>query len=674
MGGDRGQFRVGIDVGGTFTDVVAQDGDDLRVVKGLTTPDDQSLSAIDTAARLNEPFSAVRSIIHGTTVATNAILERKGARLGLISTAGFRDVLEFQRQDRGNIWNLFTRKVVPLAPRHLRYEVYERILADGSVHRPLDPESVRVAAQAMMAEGVEAVAVCLLNSYANPSHEARVEAMLAELMPSLYVATSFRTAPHFREYERMSTTAIAAYVGPKVKGYLSRFRGRFAEHGFGGDIYVMCSNGGVLPPESAGLHAAATCHSGPAGGVLATLRVARQKSLKNVVSFDMGGTSTDVCLISGGRANVSTRLRIEGLPITLPMFAIETVGAGGGSIVSVDEGGLLTVGPRSAGANPGPACYGGGGSQPTVTDALALIGLLRAETFFGGRMTLDTLAAEAAYASLARRIGDTPQGVAEKTFTISNAKLASTVRLVSVREGHDPRDYTLVAYGGAGPLHACSVAAELSIKHVVVPRFPGAFSAYGLLCADLKRDFVRTRLTRFSRLGDSELRQWLGELQAENEGEMQAIAGRRHPRWRFTVDLRYAGQASELAVPVPRLSQLKCDTLVRRFHGLHKAKFGFADPQAEIELVNLRLEGSVAGTGLASSSPAAGPATAPRPQSGWLALGGKQKCDFFDRADLPVGTELWGPTVIGESTATTFAPPNWKLTVDPYGNLDLVRV
>lgn len=671
---EMSQFDVGIDVGGTFTDVVmVGTTGELVVVKGLTTPENQSIGAADTVALLGHPMNRLRSIIHGTTVATNAILERKGAKTVLVATLGFRDVLELQRQERRNIWDLFSKKIEALVPRHLRLEIDERIMADGRVRRPITPESLEALTREVAATGADAVVIALLNSYANPAHEVEIEAALRAALPKLYVVRSSQIAPHFREYERASTTAISGYVGPKIAGYLLNFRQRFADRGFQGEIFVMGSGGGVLPLDTASQYAATTCLSGPAGGVLATARLSRERKLPNLISFDMGGTSTDVCLLTEAGALTSTRAQIDGLPISLPMFAIETVSAGGGSIASIDGGGLLRVGPASAGSRPGPACYGRGGTEPTVTDALCLVGLLRAESFFGGRMKLDRAAAEAAVRRLADTLGDTSGEAAAKILTIANIKMANTVRLVAVREGKDARDFAIVAFGGAGPMHACQVAEELNITHVVVPQFPGAFSAFGLLTADLKRDYFRTRITGLSRIDDATLREWLGALQSEAKEEMMAIAGDRRIYWRYQLDLRYVSQASELTVPVANPGRATCAAVAALFHKQHAEKYGFADRDAEVELVTLRLQG------YASVQPPEIPrlerrrAGEPRGEIHTVLLPGADQCLFVRREELLAGDMLKGPCVVTEATATTFVPPGWHLAVDEFGGLDLTR-
>ena len=666
-------YDVGIDVGGTFTDVVmiASDGQ-VKVTKGPSTPRDQSVGAVEATNRLDLPLSSLRSIVHGTTVATNAILERKGAVTALVTTAGFRDVLELQRQERSNIWDLYIRKIEPLVPRHLRFEVNERIGARGQIVAPLDEGEIRSLAEILRRSKVEAVAISFINAYANPDHEERAAGILGTLLPSCYVVRSSAIAPHFREYERTSTTTISGYVGPKVAHYLDRFAGRFAEQGFDGTIYVMGSNGGVLPLAMTGAHAATTCLSGPAGGVLATQHLARQKGVANLISFDMGGTSTDVCVVSGQEAVISSRFHIDGLPITLPMFAIETVSAGGGSIAALDPGGMLKVGPQSAGAQPGPACYGRGGERPTVTDALCALGLLRDGQFFGGEMRLDADAARSAFKPVAEAIATSPEDVAAMTLKLANVKMANAVRLVTVREGHDSRDFSLVAFGGAGPLHACNVADEIGIEHVIVPCFPGAFSALGLLSANLRRDYLRAWPVRLAEVSDARLREELIALRRSAEEELNLLAAGRPIEWACHADVRYVGQASELLVPVTSPEHASVAELAAQFHDLHLAKFGYDERDAGIEVMNLRVTGFAVVAVPSMPMMAASDSMASAAMQRTL-LPGSEECRFADRDDLGSGVELSGPAIITEPTATTFVPPGWRLTVDDWGHLDLRR-
>jgi N-methylhydantoinase A len=662
---------VGIDVGGTFTDaVLVKDDGEIRVAKAITTPN-QSLSAVGSVSKLGYVFDNISAIVHGTTVATNAILERTGADVGLITTDGFRDVLEFQRQERRNIWDLFAEKSEPLVPRRRRLGVRERMMATGKPRLPLDIESARSCILKLKEEGCTAIAVCLLNSYANSEHEYALARILSEEAPDMYCAISSVIAPHFREYDRMSTTVLSAYVGPKIKTYLSELRQRFEAKNFNGEILVMGSNGGILPPEVAGEHAAATCLSGPAGGVLATVQVAHELGIKNAISFDMGGTSTDVSLIRNGVAAMSTRSEISGLPISLPQIHIQTVSAGGGSIASIDSGGLH-VGPRSAGSNPGPACYGFGGTQPTVTDAAFLLGLLRPSKFFGGEMQLDHGASARAFEGLSAAISSSAEDVAEKVFTIANHKMANAVRVVSVREGHDPRDYALFAFGGAGPLHACAIAEELGISRVIVPMYPGAFSAYGLLCADLRRDYVRSVVIPLSQLDDGKLTVAMADLVASAKRSILNMANR-SPRWVFQADCRYRGQAYEVTINVPARAPY-LSKLAAQFHKLHQRQFGFSEPDAEIELVNLRTISifsrrkprlpNIKTTGMAKL----------KGETGKVFSGGHWLDALFVPRDiLCAGDYAKGPVVIEEGTATSYIPNGWSFTVNPSGHIDVVR-
>jgi N-methylhydantoinase A len=663
---------VGIDVGGTFTDavMVAEDGR-FRVAKAITTPN-QSLSAVDSVTRLDVDFGSISTIVHGTTVATNAILERKGAAVGVITTEGFRDVLEFQRQERRNIWDLFAAKVEPLVSRRRRLGVVERVGADGKVRTPLDETGARSAIRQLEADGCTAVAVCFLNSYANSRHEETVECILTSEAPELYSAISSRIAPHFREYDRLSTTVLSAYVGPTIKSYMSEFRLRFGERKFDGTILVMGSNGGVLPPEVASDQAASTCLSGPAGGVLASVQVSADMGLPNAISFDMGGTSTDVSLVRKGGAALSTRSEIAGLPISLPQIRIETVSAGGGSIASIDSGGLLHVGPHSAGSQPGPACYGLGGSRPTVTDAAFLMGLLRAAKFFGGELSLDRSASDRAYRALAGQLSTSVEGVAEKVFTIANHKMASAVRAVSIREGHDPRDYALFAFGGAGPLHACAIAEELGISRVVIPMYPGAFSAYGLLCADLRRDFVRSVVTSATMLDDEKLAGMLDDL-AERSRVAAAELGKGKTDWHFQAEARYRGQAYEVTADIaahePMLSGL-----LTEFHRRHHQQFGFSNPDAEVEIVNLRAIAVLSRLkprlpGLDRKEKRKGDGDRGQILAGgcWL------EARFLSRDDLEPGETGTGPVVIEEATATSYIPRGWRYGVHGAGHIDVMK-
>jgi N-methylhydantoinase A len=665
--------HIGIDVGGTFTDAVMIDGNgDISVSKALTTTN-QAHGAVESVGQLLKDFGHITTIIHGTTVATNAILERRGAQVALITTKGFRDVLEFQRQERRNIWDLFSKKIPPLVPRQLRLEVTERVLADGTIRAPLDESGAQTILEDLKAAGVEAVAVCLLNSYANAAHEDALQSLLRTVFPTAYAAISSRIAPHFREYDRLSTTVLSAYVGPKIKRYLADFRSGFRKRSFRGTLLVMGSNGGVLPPEVSIEHAATTCLSGPAGGVLATLQIAEDLNIKNAISFDMGGTSTDVSLISRGRVLTSTRSEIAGLPISLPQIRIETVSAGGGSIASLDSGGLLHVGPQSAGSQPGPACYGLGGTMPTVTDAAFLMGLLRSAQFFGGKMALHQEAAASAFSHLAKSLGTTAVDVAEKVFTIANSKMANAVRVVSIREGHDPRDFVLVAFGGAGPLHACAMADELGIPRVVIPMYPGAFSAFGLLCAHLRRDFVRTLIKPIHEISVDELRQAFKDLRTESAASAREL-GEGNLAWRYSADLRYRGQAYEVNVSISP-SRLSQDLVLSTFHRLHRQQFGFSDSASGVEIVNIRALAELRREKPVLPGLQAKHRTQALNRDGGriFVLGNWRSAEFLSRDQLAPHDKEAGPLIIEEPTATTYVPPGWTFRVHESGHIDAHR-
>ncbi|MDQ7828036.1 MAG: hydantoinase/oxoprolinase family protein [Armatimonadota bacterium] len=659
---------LAIDVGGTFTDVVGLDADgQLRVEKILTTPDDQAAGAVTGARTLAGSLEGVTTIVHGTTVATNAILERKGARTAVVTTWGFRDVLEFQTQERTDIWDLFYRKPEPLVPRDLRFEVRERMAADGRVVHPLDPASLARVLRALRRARPQSVVVAFLNSYRNPAHERAARAAIADALPGVYVSASADVLPRFREYDRFSTAVLNGYVAPVVQGYLQSFAHLFRAAGFRGEVLLMQSNGGVLPARAAAELAVWTCLSGPAGGVLGAVALGRLLGESHLITFDMGGTSTDVCLITGGRPEVAMRSSLNGYPVALPMFNILTIGAGGGSLAWVDPGGFLQVGPQSAGAHPGPACYGRGGEHPTVTDANCALGILRPGRLLGGHLSLDGDAARRSLRPIAQRLDLPVEETAEAVRRIADARMAQAVRLVSVDQGYDPRRYTMMAFGGAGPLHAAAVAEDVGIRRVVIPAFPGAFSAYGLLCADFLREYERTVLAGDSLTSDG-LRRILQDLarQAQDDFAQWGVDGR--PEVAFALDMRYEGQAYELPILV---DPDRLEDAVQRFHHAHQTRFGFAESESRVEVVNARVQARVRRhpprlqADLAHDRPpeAEGVVRHQRPLT----------CRFLPRAAVPTTGSLEGPVVVEERTATTWVPPGWGARRLEGGHLLLER-
>ncbi|HEY3687392.1 MAG TPA: hydantoinase/oxoprolinase family protein [Streptosporangiaceae bacterium] len=668
-------MRIGAECGGTFTDVVVLDENGaLRAIdKVFSTPDDPSRAVVNGLNGLAAGLTEGAALLHGSTVATNALLERRGARIGMLVTRGFRDLVFLQRQDRLRMYDLGYRKPVPLVRRGDIHEVDERLDHDGGVVRALDEESVRAAARALLDAGVTAIAVAYLHAYADPRHELRTREILAELAPDLPVSVSSGVVREFREYERTATTAADAFIRPVVAGYLDRLARTATAMGVE-SLQVMQSNGGIVPANVAGAHPVTMLLSGPAAGVSGAIGVAESAGVADVVTLDMGGTSTDVALVTGGEPHVTAETVVDGLPLRVPMVDITTVGAGGGSIVAIDSGGLLTVGPRSAGADPGPACYGRGSGLPTVTDANVLRGLIRPESFLGGRFALDRGAAADAFAPIAGRLGKPVERVAEDVYRLAGVAMAGAIRVASVERGQEVEGHTLIAYGGAGPLHAASVAGELGIARVLVPPYPGLASAYGLLTSGFRREFGRTALAAADDLADADLAATMGELADSGRDELVAdgidLAGARHT---WAVDMRYAGQGFEVAVPVRRGDgAVRVADLVADFHELHRTRFGYADPAKRVQVVTLRL------TVTKPRPPVVLPRVAHDPgrtgeRRDIVEDGRTVTALFTHRAALPAGAEVTGPAVVEEDTSTCFVPSGWTAHVDELTNLVLER-
>lgn len=662
--------RVGIEIGGTFTDLVWRRTDgSLGTHKVLSTPDALQQGVMQALDEAGVILPSVGHLVHGSTVATNALLTRNGAPTGLLTTEGFRDLLEIGRQDRvGNIYELFYRKPAPPVPRRLVREVRERMLPDGTVRVPLDTEAAWRAARELLDAGVTSLAICLLHSYRNPAHERLLVSVLHERAPELYLAASYEVTPEFREYERAMTTAINAFVGPIVAGYVQALVARLSERRFAGALQVMQSNGGILPAPAAGRNAVRTLLSGPAAGVRGAVWFARRVGVKNAITLDMGGTSTDVCLAPDLTPATVAESYVDGLPIRIPALDIVTIGAGGGSIASIDPGGFLQVGPQSAGARPGPACYGRGGANPTVTDAQLVAGILRPEHFLGGRMRLDPDRAAAALGRVALA-GPLVQA-ADAVLRMANSNIAAAVRLVSTARGIDPRDYTLVAYGGAGPIHAALVVEDLEIDRVLVPWCPGLVSAFGLLVADLAVDLVHARI----HVVDDDTLSAETVVRLRREALAAAAAAGLAPdrcETSIAIDARYPGQAFELTVTLDRLPATAA-TIRETFGAAHRRRYGYAHPDRPVELVNYRIRVTEASHGdVRAGESVPGPA---RIEEGEITLGGRSlRAEFAARSTLPVGYRLRGPAVIEEETATTLVPPGWAARVLEGGALMLER-
>ncbi|QUL77884.1 hydantoinase/oxoprolinase family protein [Brevibacterium sp. SMBL_HHYL_HB1] len=667
-------MRIGVECGGTFTDLVVLDDDGrLRSTdKVFSTPADPSEAVRTALHRLNSHLTNGAEILHGSTVATNALIERKGARVGLIVTSGFKDIVFLQRQDRAQMYDLKLVKPEPLVARADIIEIDERLNETGEPLRSIDVQQARSAVKRLIDRGVDAIAVSLLHSYANPDHEAIVAQIVHELAPEMTIALSSQSAREFREYERTTTTTIDAFLRPRVANYIDRLTADVAQLGSRA-MQVMQSNGGTVPAQTASRNPLTMLRSGPAAGVAGAIAVAGAIGEQKIVTMDMGGTSTDVAVIRNGEADLTTETVADGLPVRVPMVDIVAVGAGGGSLADVDSGGLLTVGPQSAGADPGPVAYGRGGTQPTVTDANLVRGLLRPETFLGGKSQLNLTAAEQSLAQLGEQLGRTPSEVAEDIFRLASVHMATAIRMTTTERGHEVSEYTLCAYGGAGAMHAATVADELNIKKVIVPPYNGLASAYGLLTADFRREFSTTRLTNLSRIDDNGLRSFLNDLKTEaleqlkNEDAILESA-----TFVFTADMRYVGQGFEVIVPISEPDSPNVTHLADSFSEVQERRYGFVDSNKDIQLVTLRLTVSV---------PAESTAL-PRVeimsnddmyQQPIVEHGKSVSAQFRRRNGLSIGTTIDGPSVIEDDTSTTYVPTGWVATVDDNTNLILER-
>ena len=711
-------MRIGVDTGGTFTDCVILEQGAIRILKVFSTPEDASIGILEGARRLAhtiEPSGSLE-IIHGTTVGTNSLLERRGARVALVTTEGFEDLFEIGRQARPRLYNLEARPAPPLVPRTLRLGAPERTAADGMILQRPSAAAIAKLISKLKRLHAESIAVCFLFSYLNPANEKAVARALRRL--HLPISVSHEILPEFREYERLATVVINAFLAPRMGEYLKRFergvgqhpgkhspeanrrsnvrfsaeltrspqrgilRGALHDNEGPGRVYVMQSSGGITTAERAAREPVRTILSGPAGGVVASTWLAQQLGISRAISFDMGGTSTDVCLIDG-LPRTTNETTLGALPVAVPVLDVHSVGAGGGSLARLDAGGALRVGPESAGANPGPICYHLGGAQPTVTDANVLLGRLDAEHFLGGEFRLDPDAAERGFAAFLRRhapkIGfKTVAALAAGIVAVSNATMEKALRVISVERGHDPREFALICFGGGGGLHAADLARSLRLPKVVVPRYPGAFSALGILLSDVVKDSVRSVFLHVPATGrDSEKQSqalWRdlegrfraldraarGELREEGFNAELAVAERR-------LDVRYAGQSYELSVPFRT-------NFPKLFHQAHEKAYGYAHPGRALEIVNVRLrlvirtpKPQLRARKKRNSDPARARAET---KPVWFA-GQFHATPLFERERLAAGTRLVGPAVIVEYSSTTVVPADFTCKVDEYLNLIL---
>jgi N-methylhydantoinase A len=694
-------YRLGVDIGGTFTDgaLVDEATGEILIVKVPTTPVDPAIgfmAAVERALqRVQSTGEAVRLVVHATTVATNALIEGKTARVGMITTKGFRDILEIGRQIRSRLYDVHLTKPRPLVSRRWSLEVGERLDAAGTVLEALDTEGVRRAVRQLKAEGVEAIVCCFLHSYINAAHERLAADIIRAEYPEAFLSVSSEVCPEYREYLRASTTAVNAAVMPIVSRYLDALESRLQARGIAAPFYVMQSGGGVMSVRSAKQRPVYMVESGPAAGVIAAGAFALPHGYGNVISFDMGGTTAKVGLIREGRPQLSTEFEVggqaitpmgegrgSGYPVRTPVIDLVEVGAGGGSEAWIDAGGAMRVGPQSAGAVPGPVCYGQGGATPTITDANLLLGRLNPEFFLGGEIALDLEAGrEAITARCGRPLGLDPLQAASGIVEIANAHMMGAIRLISVQRGYDPRDFVLVAFGGAGPLHANALARELGIPTVLIPPSPGIASALGMLMTDLTHEFVATRRQLLTMLQPATLVALFRDYEAQGDERLahEGVAPTQRRLVR-TLDLRYRGQSHELTVTAPAgdLTPQDLERIQEQFHEAHARTYGYAAREDPVELVNVRLT-------------AIGVSPKPRlkalPQGSddfreavkgdrpvWFGeASGFVSCPVVDRYRLQWGNRISGPAVIEELDSTTVVHPGYLAVVDQYGNLLLQR-
>jgi N-methylhydantoinase A len=659
---------LGVDIGGTFTDFVLLRDGELVVHKLLSTPDDPSRALLQGVRDLN--LAPDGEVIHGSTVATNTLLERKGARTALITTKGFADVIEIGRQNRPKLYDFYQTKPTPFVPREWRFEIAERLDEQGHVLTALDPTELQPIIAQLTEQRIESIAICFLFSFLNPAHEQLVKHIITHTqLPMLkhpfavtnyqlpFISLSSDILPEYREYERTSTTIINAYVAPVVARYVSNLAAGLE----GRRLRIMQSNGGSITAQSTTAVAARLVLSGPAGGVVGAFTVAQLAGYDHIIGFDMGGTSTDVSLCAG-RMQETNEGNIAGFPMRLPMLDIHTVGAGGGSLARVDAGGALRVGPESAGALPGPACYGHGGTQATVTDANLIVGRLAPDKFLGGHMTLEVGAAERVMDVLAQQMNCDRVTAAHGMLRVVNATMERAIRQVSIERGYDPRDFTLVAFGGAGPLHACALADALNIPRVLVPRYPGVLSALGMLTANLVKDFSQSVIKEVDLLDDLLVGSLHAPLIERARAEMlnEGVEAKQLS-FQLNMDLRYVGQSYELTIAYDNLP----DTLAR-FHAAHLQRFSHADERLPVELVTLRVKAIGQTPKPTFKSQTANYAANPKPQRMW-------QQGHLMRDELQVGDTVIGPCVIYQFDATTYVEEGWQGEVDEYLNLVLGR-
>jgi len=674
--------RVAVDIGGTFTDFVAVRDGTLSLEKASTTPENYADGVVDVLSKSDIPMDDVEQFVHGTTVVINAITEREGKECALITTEGFRDVLDITRANRPDMFNFKYQKPKPFVPRRDRYEVNERIDQSGKVINQLDPDDVRKVVEKIRKKGIQTIAVAYINAYTNSDHEVQTREIIRDEYPDAYVTLSHELSEEYREYERTNTAVLNSYVRPIADEYLTTLEDHLAQSGVEGNRYVMKSNAGTSSFSQARHTPIEMVESGPVGGVYGAAKVGEQLGETDVISFDMGGTTAKTSLVEDGEVDIKTEYwlessaREEGYPVQIPVVDIVEIGAGGGSIGWVDQGGAINVGPKSAGADPGPACYARGGTEPTVTDANLLTGRLNPSYFLGGEMELDVDLARAAFEPIADKFGTDVREAAHGVLQVVNSNMTNALKQVSLRRGYDPRQFVLVASGGAGGLHAATLGRELGIKETIIPRAPGQFSAWGMLLTDLRRDYVRTMVRPF-------------DADAANvvDRAFASMVGRAHEAFdseglspeqtelEYSVDLRYNGQEHTVQTPVrvdeDRVTKSSIERTIEMFHLRHEQAYNFQLDDS-VELVNLRLTATVDVSKptvdiLSSDGQISDAHRDSRPVD--FGAEGVHETPIYARQKLPVGALFEGPAVVEESACTTLVHPDQNCHVDEYGNM-----
>ena len=677
-------YMIGVDVGGTFTDfsVFDQETGELFNYKDSSTPADPSKAIVKGVRDVLEIKKAdpetVSYLAHGTTVGTNALIEKKGCRLGLITTKGFKDLMEIGTQRRPSLYNLQAQKPYPLVPSGLNCTVTERIRYDGSIETPLDEEETREVVRYLKAQGVAAIAVCTLFSFINPVHEERIEEIIHEEFPEAYVTISSKLAPEFREFSRMSTTVMNSYLGPVMEKYVNNFRDSIAKLGIQVEPYVTQSNGSIISIKETIDCPIKTALSGPSAGVIAAAYIGKQCEADKIITFDMGGTSADISLIENYTPQVSNERYVEGYPARIPMINIITIGAGGGSIAKIDAGGMMKVGPESAGATPGPACYGRGGELPTVTDANIYLGKLNQQKILGGRMDIYLDKAETAIQThLCAKTHLSMDEAANGIISVVNSNMMRAIRVVSVEKGYDVREFSLMAFGGAGPLHACEVSQELGIRSVLIPPSPGTLCSLGLLMADTKFDFCRTKIMNATAESIPEANEIFRQLVAEGDAMLTKEGiGQDNRAFTWALDMRYDRQNYEITIPLQDtiLNEQTLQAAIEDFHVAHKRAYGYCNPDGKIKFVNFRVSAiGVIEKPQLKEYPVDPNAKTPEPFAFRDVLFQGQteriRTGIYHRNDFLPGTKLDGPAILEQMDTTIVIPPDWSIETDGFMNL-----